>query len=110
MQCLTKNTDHFSVLQRDDCLIEHKVVINLNKTDQVDPVLANTVNALKLITGRKLSKSSGQLDDAVFSGWACTSLERFTETSGLRQVQVGVSLLQRRHERGRYGSVVWCRE
>jgi hypothetical protein len=97
-------------LQGDDRLIEHKVIINLNKTDQVDPVLANTVNALKLITGRELSKSSGQLDDAVFSRWACTSLVRFTETSGLRQVQVGVGLLQRRHERGRNGSALLYRE
>jgi len=33
MQCLTQNADHFLVLQRDDCLIEHKVIVNLNKTD-----------------------------------------------------------------------------
>jgi hypothetical protein len=110
MQCLTQYADHYSVLQRDDCLIEHKAFVNLNETDQIDPVLANTVNALKLITGRELSKSSGQLDDAVFSRWACASLVRRTETSGLRQVQVGVSLLQRRHERGRNGSVGLYRE
>ena len=96
----TKNIDHYSVLQGDDCLIEHKVVINLNKTDQVDPVLANTVNSLKLITSGELSKCSGQLDDAILSGRAGAILVRCTETSGLRQVQVGVGLFQRRHDRG----------
>jgi len=100
----------FSVLQRDDCLGENKVIVNLNKTNQVDPVLANAVNSFELITSRELSKCSGQLDDAVISGRSRTSLVRYAKASGLRQVEVGVGLLQCRHERGRNGSVVWYRE
>jgi hypothetical protein len=99
-----------SVLQRDDCLSENKVIVNLDKTNQVDPVLANTVNSFKLITGGKLSKCSGQLDDAVLSWRSCTSLVGQAKASGLCQIEVGVSLFQSRYERGRNGSVVLCRE
>ncbi len=99
-----------SVLQRDDCLSENKVIVNLNKTNQVDPVLANTVNSFKLITSRELSKCSGQLDDAVLSWGSCTSLVGQAKASGLCQIEVGVGLFQSRYERGRNGSVVLCRE
>ena len=63
-----------SVLQRDDCLSGDKVIVNLNKANQVNPVLTNAVNSFKLITSRELSKCSGQLDDAVLAGRSRTSL------------------------------------
>jgi hypothetical protein len=97
-------------LQRDDCLGENKVIANFSKTDQVDPVLANAVNSLELITSRELSKCSGQLDDAVLSWRSCAGLVGRAEASGLCQVEVGVGLLQCGHERGRDGRAVLYRE
>ncbi len=102
--------NNYSVLQRDDCLSEYKVIVDLNKTDQVDPVLTNAVNTFELITSRELGKCSGQLDNAVLSWGSCTGLVRNAKTSGLCQVEVGVGLLQSRYERGRNGSVGWYKE
>jgi len=70
-------------------------------------VLANTVNSFELITHGKLSESSGQLDDAVLSGWSGTSLVGSTEAAGLRKIEVGVGLFQCRHEGRWYWGGTW---
>jgi hypothetical protein len=79
-------------LQRNDCSGGHKVLLSLDKANQIYPVLTDTVNSFELITHGKLSECSGQLDDAVLSGRSGTSLVGGAEAAGLRQIEVRISL------------------
>jgi len=49
-----------SVLQRDDCLSENKVIVNLDKTNQVDPVLAILSRSRRTGEGFRALSSRGR--------------------------------------------------